>query len=245
MALPFLIPAGITLVRLVTGQLVKYGSKKAAESAVKNIGGKVIKKTTEKTFKKALKPTQLKNTPTLKERAKAQIGIAPKQTKTMPRPGKIDQKKGIAVGKLSQTAYKRQKQAKALLAGTAVYEAGRLMGGKDDGAKADGKDKRSFMQKYVLGSKFQPKKDSGKGSKTVTKQQKAALSNNKTKDTVKTKTKKGLSPFQKAFAKARSDGKKTFKFKVTKDGKKVEKTFTTKLQEAETPKNKKPKTMRT
>lgn len=245
MALPFLIPAGITLVRLVTGQLVKYGSKKAAESAVKNIGGKVIKKTTEKTFKKALKPTQLKNTPTLKERAKAQIGIAPKQTKTMPRPGKIDQKKGIAVGKLSQTAYKRQKQAKALLAGTAVYEAGRLMGGKDDGAKADGKDKRSFMQKYVLGSKFQPKKDSGKGSKTVTKEQKAALSNNKTKDTVKTKTKKGLSPFQKAFAKARSDGKKTFKFKVTKDGKKVEKTFTTKLQEAETPKNKKPKTMRT
>lgn len=245
MALPFLIPAGITLVRLVTGQLVKYGSKKAAESAVKNIGGKVIKKTTEKTFKKALKPTQLKNTPTLKERAKAQIGIAPKQTKTMPRPGKIDQKKGIAVGKLSQTAYKRQKQGKALLAGTAVYEAGRLMGGKDDGAKADGKDKRSFMQKYVLGSKFQPKKDSGKGSKTVTKEQKAALSNNKTKDTVKTKTKKGLSPFQKAFAKARSDGKKTFKFKVTKDGKKVEKTFTTKLQEAETPKNKKPKTMRT
>lgn len=245
MALPFLIPAGITLVRLVTGQLVKYGSKKAAESAVKNIGGKVIKKTTEKTFKKALKPTQLKNTPTLKERAKAQIGIAPKQTKTMPRPGKIDQKKGIAVGKLSQTAYKRQKQAKALLAGTAVYEAGRLMGGKDDGAKADGKDKRSFMQKYVLGSKFQPKKDSGKGSKTVTKEQKAALSNNKTKDTVKTKTKKGLSPFQKAFAKARSDGKKTFKFKVTKDGKKVEKTFTTKLREAETPKNKKPKTMRT
>jgi len=243
MALPFLIPAGITLVRLVTGQLVKYGSKKAAESAVKNIGGKVIKKTTEKTFKKAINPTKLKNTPTLKERAKAQIGIAPKQTKTMPRPGKIDQKKGIAVGKLSQTAYKRQKQAKALLAGTAVYEAGRLMGGKDDGAKADGKDKRSFMQKYVLGSKFQPKKDSGKGSKTVTKQQKAALSNNKTKDTVKTKTKKGLSPFEKAFAKARSDGKKTFKFKVTKDGKKVEKTFTTKLAEA--PKKKKPKTMRT
>jgi hypothetical protein len=239
MALPFLIPAGITLVRLVTGQLVKYGSKKAAESAVKNIGGKVIKKTTEKTFKKALKPTQLKNTPTLKERAKAQIGIAPKQTKTMPRPGKIDQKKGIAVGKLSQTAYKRQKQAKALLAGTAVYEAGRLMGGKDDGAKADGKDKRSFMQKYVLGSKFQPKKDSGKGSKTVTKQQKAALSGSSDKK----KTKKGLSPFEKAFAKARASGNKTFKFKVTKDGKKVEKTFTTKLQE--TPKKKKPKTMRT
>jgi len=113
------------------------------------------------------------------------------------------------------------------------------MGGKDDGAKADGKDKRSFMQKYVLGSKFQPKKDSGKGSKTVTKQQKAALSNNKTKDTVKTKTKKGLSPFEKAFAKARKEKKATFKFK-TKDG---EKTFNTKLKE--TSKKKKPKTMRT
>jgi len=235
MALPFLIPAGITLVRLVTGQLVKYGSKKAAESAVKNIGGKVIKKTTEKTFKKALKPTQLKNTPTLKERAKAQIGIAPKQTKTMPRPGKIDQKKGIAVGKLSQTAYKRQKQGKALLAGTALYEAGKLMGGKDDGAKADGKDKRSFMQKYVLGSKFQPKKDSGKGSKTVTKQQKAALSGSSDKK----KTKKGMSAFEKAFAKARADKQKTFKFK-TKDG---IKTFNTKLKE--TSKKKKPKTMRT
>ena len=235
MALPFLIPAGITLVRLVTGQLVKYGSKKAAESAVKNIGGKVIKKTTEKTFKKAINPTKLKNTPTLKERAKAQIGIAPKQTKTMPRPGKIDQKKGIAVGKLSQTAYKRQKQGKALLGGAALYEAGKLMGGKDDGAKADGKDKRSFMQKYVLGSKFQPKK----GSKTVTKEQKSALSGSSDKK----KTKKGMSAFEKAFAKARSDGKKTFKFKVTKDGKKVEKTFTTKLAEA--PKKKKPKTMRT
>ena len=234
MALPFLIPAGITLVRLVTGQLVKYGSKKAAESAVKNIGGKVIKKTTEKTFKKALKPTQLKNTPTLKEKVKAQIGIAPKQTKTMPRPGKIDQKKGIAVGKLSQTAYKRQKQGKALLAGTALYEAGKLMGGKDDGAKADGKDKRSFMQKYVLGSKFQPKKDSGKGSKTVTKEQKSALSGSSDKK----KTKKGMSAFEKAFAKARADKQKTFKFK-TKDG---IKTFNTKLKE--TSKKKKPKTMK-
>ena len=230
MALPFLIPAGITLVRLVTGQLVKYGSKKAAESAVKNIGGKVIKKTTEKTFKKAINPRKLTNTPTLKEKVKAQIGIAPKQTKTMPRPGKIDQKKGIAVGKLSQTAYKRQKQGKALLAGTALYEAGKLMGGKDDGAKADGKDKRSFMQKYVLGSKFQPKKD----SKTVTKEQKSAISGSSDKK----KTKKGMSAFEKAFAKARADKQKTFKFK-TKDG---IKTFNTKLKE--TSKKKKPKTMK-
>jgi len=111
-----------------------------------------------------------------------------------------------------------------------VYEAGRLMGGKDDGAKADGKDKRSFMQKYVLGSKFQPKK----GSKTVTKEQKSALSGSSDKK----KTKKGMSAFEKAFAKARADKQKTFKFK-TKDG---IKTFNTKLKE--TPKKKKPKTMK-
>jgi len=227
-------------VRLLGGQLVKYATttagKKAADAAVKNMGGKIIKKVSDKVAKTAINPSKLKNNPTLKEKVKAQIGIAPKQTKTMPRPGKIDQKKGIAVGKLSQTAYKRQKQGKALLAGTALYEAGRLMGGKDDGAKADGKDKRSFMQKYVLGSKFQPKKDSGKGSKTVvTKEQKSALSGSS--DKKKTTAKKGMSPFQKAFAKARADGNKTFKFKVTKDGKKVEKTFTTKLAEA--PKKKK------
>jgi hypothetical protein len=232
MALPFLIPAGITLVRLVTGQLVKYGSKKAAESAVKNIGGKVIKKTTEKTFKKAINPTKLKNTPTMKEKLKAEIGIAPKQTKTMPRPGLVDKKKGIAAGKLAKKAFGRQKLAKGIGIASTAYTAGTLTGGKDDGAKADGKDKRSFMQKYVLGSKFQPKKDSGKGSKTVvTKEQKSALSGSS--DKKKTTAKKGMSPFEKAFAKARKDKKSTFKFK-TKDG---EKTFNTKLKE--TPKKKK------
>ena len=222
-------------VRLLGGQLVKYATstagKRAADAAVKNMGGKIIKKVSDKVAKTAINPSKLKNNPTLKEKVKAQIGIAPKQTKTMPRPGKIDQKKGIAVGKLSQTAYKRQKQGKALLAGTALYEAGRLMGDKDDGAKADGKDKRSFMQKYVLGSKFQPKSDSSKGSKTVTKEQKSALSGSS--DKKKTTAKKGMSPFEKAFAKARKDKKSTFKFK-TKDG---EKTFNTKLKE--TPKKKK------
>ena len=223
-------------VRLLGGQLVKYATstagKRAADAAVKNMGGKIIKKVSDKVAKTAISPSKLKNTPTLKERAKAQIGIKPKQTSTMPRPGKIDQKKGIAVGKLSQTAYKRQKQGKALLAGTALYEAGRLMGDKDDGAKADGKDKRSFMQKYVLGSKFQPKSDSSKGSKTVTKEQKSALSGSS--DKKKTAAKKGMSPFEKAFAKARAAKKATFKFK-TKDG---EKTFTTKLKESPKKKSK-------
>ena len=234
----FLIPAGIFLARLATGQLVKYASKRAAESAVKNIGGKIIKKTTENTFNKAINPSKLKNNPTLKEKVKAQIGIAPKQTKTMPRPGKIDQKKGIAVGKLSQTAYKRQKQGKALLAGTALYEAGKLMGDKDDGAKADTKDKRTFMQKYVLGSKFQPKKEVKKETKKEVKSNVKLASDKKVNTS---KTKKGLSPFEKAFAKARADKKSSFKFK-TKDG---EKTFNTKLKESPKKKNNSPKTMRT
>ena len=229
-------------VRLIGGQLVKYATttagKKAAASAVKNMGGKIITKVSDKVAKTAINPSKLKNNPTLKEKVKAQIGIAPKQTKTMPRPGKIDQKKGIAVGKLSQTAYKRQEQGKALLAGTALYEAGRLMGDKDDGAKADGKDKRSFMQKYVLGSKFQPKKEVKKETKKEVKSNVKLASDKKVNAN---KTKKGLSPFEKAFAKARADKKSSFKFK-TKDG---EKTFNTKLKESPKKKNNSPKTMRT
>ena len=229
-------------VRLLGGQLVKYATstagKRAADAAVKNMGGKIIKKVSDKVAKTAISPSKLKNTPTLKERAKAQIGIKPKQTSTMPRPGKIDQKKGIAVGKLSQTAYKRQKQGKALLAGTALYEAGKLMGDKDDGAKADTKDKRSFMQKYVLGSKFQPKKEVKKETKKEVKSNVKLASDKKVNTN---KTKKGLSPFEKAFAKARADKKSSFKFK-TKDG---EKTFNTKLKESPKKKNNSPKTMRT
>ena len=229
-------------VRLIGGQLVKYATttagKKAAASAVKNMGGKIITKVSDKVAKTAINPSKLKNNPTLKEKVKAQIGIAPKQTKTMPRPGKIDQKKGIAVGKLSQTAYKRQKQGKALLAGTALYEAGKLMGDKDDGAKADTKDKRTFMQKYVLGSKFQPKKEVKKETKKEVKSNVKLASDKKVNTN---KTKKGLSPFEKAFAKARADKKSSFKFK-TKDG---EKTFNTKLKESPKKKNNSPKTMRT
>ena len=229
-------------VRLIGGQLVKYATttagKKAAASAVKNMGGKIITKVSDKVAKTAINPSKLKNNPTLKEKVKAQIGIAPKQTKTMPRPGKIDQKKGIAVGKLSQTAYKRQKQGKALLAGTALYEAGKLMGDKDDGAKADTKDKRTFMEKYVLGSKFQPKKEVKKETKKEVKSNVKLASDKKVNTN---KTKKGLSPFEKAFAKARADKKSSFKFK-TKDG---EKTFNTKLKESPKKKNNSPKTMRT
>jgi hypothetical protein len=109
-----IVGAGLVLVRLVGGQIVKYTSKKAAQNAVAG-GGKIISKPTQEMVKKAVTPSKLKNNPTFIEKLKAQFGIAPKQTKTMPRPGTINQKKGIAVGKLSQTAYKRQKQIKALV----------------------------------------------------------------------------------------------------------------------------------
>jgi|TARA_R100000329_G_scaffold18599_1_gene18564 hypothetical protein len=109
-----IVGAGLVLVRLVGGQIVKYTSKKAAQNAIAG-GGKLIQKPTQEMVKKAVTPSKLKNNPTFIEKLKAQFGIAPKQTKTMPRPGTIDQKKGIAVGKLSQTAYKRQKQIQALV----------------------------------------------------------------------------------------------------------------------------------
>ena len=56
MALQFIIPAGITLVRLATGQLVKYGSKKAADSAVKNPPQNISTKVTigDQPFKTAI-----------------------------------------------------------------------------------------------------------------------------------------------------------------------------------------------
>ena len=111
MALPV-----IPYIVMIGGVAVKYATKKLAESAAKNIGGKLLTKPSQRIIEKAVSPKKaLKNNPTLKEKLKSQVGIAPKQTKTMPFPGKIDQKAGIAVGKLSQTAYKRQKQIKAAL----------------------------------------------------------------------------------------------------------------------------------
>ena len=209
MALPFLIPAGITLVRLATGQLVKYGSKKAADSAVKNIGGKIIKKTTEKTYKNALTPTQLKNNPTFKDKMRTLFGMSAKQSKSMPRPGRINKKAGVAVGKQNKQALENRGIIKGT-AGTVLASTALDMLTGDSNQKTEAKTKNT-----------------GGG------QMKRNRKNVKTKVTAssdkgKTTTKKGLSPFEKAFAKARKEGKKTFTFK-TKSG---TKTFTTKLKEA-------------
>ena len=210
----FAIPAGITLVRLVTGQLVKYGSKKAAQNAVKNIGGKVIKKTTEKTYKKAINPTQLKNTPTFKEKIKSMLGMQTKQSKTIPRPGRINKKSGVAVGKLNQKALENR----GILKGTALTMAGSYaidkMSDKDKDKKKKTSDKNPLPPQYAGYYKDGAKKKKEVITKKVT--------------VASDKKKKGLSPFEKAFAKARANKQKTFKFK-TKDGMK---TFTTKLKES-------------
>ena len=227
MALPFIIPAGITLVRLATGQLVKYGSKKAADSAVKNIGGKIIKKTTEKTYKNALTPTQLKNNPTFKDKMRTLFGMSAKQSKSMPRPGRINKKAGVAVGKQNKKALENRGIIKGtagtVLASTAL-----------DMLTGSSNQKTEAKTKNIGGGQMKRNRKNVK-TKVTASSDKGKTTTNKTKTT----TKKGLSPFEKAFAKARADGKKTFTFK-TKSG---TKTFTTKLKEA--PKKKSaPKTMK-
>ena len=113
-------------VRLAGGLVVRYGSRKAAEAAAKNIGGKVIKNVTKEVKDKAVSYTKLKNNPTVVDKIKAQLGIRPKQSKSMPRPGVSDKPKGADVGKLAQTASHartRNKTLATLIGGSALYNA--------------------------------------------------------------------------------------------------------------------------
>jgi len=146
---------------MLGGLAVKYATKKSAETAAKNMGGKLLSKPTQKILDKAVSPKSLKNNPTLMEKVKSQIGIAPKQTRTMPRPGKIDQKKGIAVGKLAQTAYKRQKQLKLLAVvggvGALAYKSG----------KASDKDKKKTTKSKTKTYAEMVKEDKAKGKAKV------------------------------------------------------------------------------
>jgi len=114
-------------VKLVGGQIVKYGSKKAAEAAAKNIGGKIIKNVTKEVKEQAIPFTRLKNNPTIVDKIKAKVlGIKPKQSKSMPRPGVSDKPSGIAAGKLAKEATEaavRNKTAITLLGGIGLYNA--------------------------------------------------------------------------------------------------------------------------
>ena len=123
MALPIIVMIG--------GIAIKYATKKLAEQAVKNIGGKLISNPSAAVVRKALSPRKaLTNNPTLLDKIKSQIGISPKQSKSMPLVGRSDKNAGINVGKLERTASERRSQLKvgiplALIAGKIGYDMGK------------------------------------------------------------------------------------------------------------------------
>ena len=123
MALPIIVMIG--------GIAIKYATKKLAEQAVKNIGGKLISNPSVAVVRKALSPRKaLTNNPTLLDKIKSQIGISPKQSKSMPLVGRSDKNAGINVGKLERTASERRSQLKvgiplALIAGKIGYDMGK------------------------------------------------------------------------------------------------------------------------
>jgi len=123
MALPIIVMIG--------GIAIKYATKKLAEQAVKNIGGKLISNPSAAVVRKALSPRKaLTNNPTLWDKIKSQVGISPKQSKSMPLVGRSDKNAGINVGKLERTASERRSQLKvgiplALIAGKIGYDMGK------------------------------------------------------------------------------------------------------------------------
>jgi len=123
MALPIIV--------IIGGIAIKYATKELAKAAAKNIGGRVISKPTKAMIDKAVSPRKaLTNNPTLLDKIKSQIGISPKQSKSMPLVGRSDKNAGINVGKLERTASERRSQLKvgiplALIAGKIGYDMGK------------------------------------------------------------------------------------------------------------------------
>jgi hypothetical protein len=123
MALPIIVTIG--------GIAIKYATKELAEQAVKNIGGKLISNPSAAVVRKALSPRKaLTNNPTLLDKIKSQVGISPKQSKSMPLVGRSDKNAGINVGKLERTASERRSQLKvgiplAFIAGKIGYDMGK------------------------------------------------------------------------------------------------------------------------
>jgi len=154
MALPIIVMIG--------GIAVRYATKKLAEQAVKNIGGKLISNPSVAVVRKALSPRKaLTNNPTLLDKIKSQIGISPKQSKSMPLVGRSDKNAGINVGKLERTASERRSQLKvgiplALIAGKIGYD----MGKDKDTKKTTTKSKTKTYAEMV-------KEDKAKGKAKV------------------------------------------------------------------------------
>ena len=232
--------------------LARYATKKAAEAAAKQVGGKAVqkqltqaltkkiptggssagKKAVEKQILRAdKKPAAPKSTAQkVGEKAKALATDAKKLAATTTRIGvKKGRRTGEALrdksGKLSGISKKQVKTGKVIRGGALVSTlAIPLMmndpkkGSNKDttvsAAKGRGRSSDAILRRHQLMEASSNLKSSAGGKRAMA-----------PKEGTK---RKGLSPFEKAFAKARREGKKTFKFK-TKAG---EKSFTTKLKES-------------
>ena len=254
--------------------LARYATKKAAEAAAKQVGGKAVqkqltqaltkkiptggssagKKAVEKQILRAdKKPAAPKSTAQkVGEKAKAAADSAKKvvssaadKTKKATSNLATDAKKLAATttrigvkkgrrtgealrdksGKLSGISKKQVKTGKVIRGGALVSTlAIPLMmndpkkGSNKDttvsAAKGRGRSSDAILRRHQLMEASSNLKSSAGGKRAMA-----------PKEGTK---RKGLSPFEKAFAKARREGKKTFKFK-TKAG---EKSFTTKLKES-------------
>lgn len=250
--------------------LARYATKKAAEAAAKQVGGKAVQKTLTKALTKKV-PTgsssagrsaiqkQIlradKKPPAPKgavqkagEKVKSAAGSAKKavsnaadKTKKATSNLATDAKKlaatttrvGVKKGRRTGEALRDKKTGKLSGISKKQIKTGKVIRGgalvstlaipvmMDDPKKGSKKDTTVSAAKGrgrspgALGGKIDARKDTGK------------VNISKAMAPKEGSKRKGLSPFEKAFAKARREGKKTFKFK-TRAGLK---TFTTKLKE--------------
>ena len=190
---------------MIGGVAVKYATKKLAQQAAKNIGGRYVSKPSKELIDKAVSPrSALKNNPTLADKIKANIGIPPKQSKSMPLVGRTSDKAGVDVGKLAQLAKKRRVQIGTgvplvALTGKVAYEIGKEAkeSSKKGDAQADtAKDKekkkkpipkltKDDMPKPRPKKKMYMKERSGKDSKVEFEAVKGSVGLNATKKDLK------------------------------------------------------------
>jgi hypothetical protein len=150
-------PIGYFIV-MAGGVAIKYATKKLAQQAAKKLKGKVLDNPSQKVIDKAMPYSKLVNRPTTAETLKAHIlGIAPKRTTTVPKPGRASDKDGVAVGKLQNVAKDTRKFLKGLgIGGGAVA----LALSKSDKNKKTTKSKTKTYAEMV-------KEDKAKGKNKV------------------------------------------------------------------------------
>jgi hypothetical protein len=150
-------PIGYFIV-MAGGVAIKYATKKLAQQAAKKLKGKVLDNPSQKVIDKAMPYSKLVNKPTTAETLKAHtLGIAPKRTTTVPKPGRASDKDGVAVGKLQNVAKDTRKFLKGLgIGGGAVA----LALSKSDKNKKTTKSKTKTYAEMV-------KEDKAKGKNKV------------------------------------------------------------------------------